>query len=171
MQSSKSKLHKKLAAFFADGIGIDELPKSVREIADVIGIETTLYVIQHLPSVYDKKYKRHKLMMYVPNSMDAPRDKWLQFFIVHIGHTKTEVLIKNFGGEILYPANCSHLISRQRDRFIRDLLREKDVSAVIGKIFDVQPKYVRSLTKPPEETKTNNAQYPEIANWQQMNFF
>ena len=77
------------------------LPKSVREIAEVIGIEQTIRLISQLPTYQRPDRKSPTLIMYVPKRL--PLDHEL---IDMIGYRDAQKLVRVFGGEILYPCNC-----------------------------------------------------------------
>ncbi|HDR9259609.1 TPA: hypothetical protein QDB21_005631 [Burkholderia vietnamiensis] len=81
-----------------------DLPKSVQEIADVIGREKALHLIRSLPTyVAGKPGKRcTRVMLYVPQRlrMDHP-------LVQILGFEDAAKMVDNFGGECLQPANCS----------------------------------------------------------------
>lgn len=87
-----------------------ELPNSAQEIADVIGRAQALRLIGGLPRFVsrDSRYpnaKRQEVILYVPKQM-------------HAGHRLAQIigledackLSEAFGGEILKPATCQHII-------------------------------------------------------------
>lgn len=131
---------------------LNDLPESVREIAEVIGRESALTLIKHLPTAYDEKAKRHKPIMYVPKTMSLS-NKWARFYLTSIGWDKAVRLVRNFGGEILTPANCKHMEARLRDRDIRSCLKAGEDIDLVATIFNVPRRHVLKLLREitPEE--------------------
>lgn len=134
---------------------LNDLPESVREIAEVIGRYDALRLIKQLPTSYSGKegHKSHKPIMYVPKTMSLA-NKWARFYLTAIGWDKAMRLIRAFGGEILYPANCRHLESRLRDRDIKSCLAAGEDADLVATIFNVPRRHVMKLqreTQPPEE--------------------
>lgn len=85
------------------------LPKSVQQIADVIGISQTLKLIGMLPvcKVRDKRYSKaisNRIVLIVPANIKAD-DKLVKM----IGWDDAYKLSRHFGGEFLYPANCTDI--------------------------------------------------------------
>lgn len=134
---------------------LNDLPESVREIAEVIGRYDALRLIKQLPKT---AHGRHiaKPIMYVPKSMSLS-NTWACFYLTALGWDKAMRLIRAFGGEILYPANCKQFESRQRDHDIRACLAAGEDADLIATIFNVPRRHVmklqREITKVPEETK------------------
>jgi hypothetical protein len=81
-----------------------DLPKSVQEIADVIGREKALHLIRSLPTYVAGKpgKKCTRVMLYVPQRlrMDHP-------LVLILGFEDAAKMVDVFGGECLQPANCS----------------------------------------------------------------
>lgn len=81
-----------------------DLPKSVQEIADVIGRDKALHLIRSLPTyVAGKPGKRcTRVMLYVPQRLrlDHP-------LVLILGFEDAAKMVDHFGGECLQPANCS----------------------------------------------------------------
>ncbi|WP_296652839.1 hypothetical protein [Paraburkholderia sp.] len=81
-----------------------ELPKSVQEIADVIGAEKALYLVRNLPTCYSGNpgKKAHRPMLYVPKRITHDH------LLVHLlGFEDAAKMVHHFGGECLQPAGCS----------------------------------------------------------------
>lgn len=94
---------------------LDDLPRSVREIAEVIGRSLTMQLIGQLRATESQKQgKRHVLMLYVPKHLRPDHD-----LVRMIGHQAAHKLTQVFGGEILYPANCRFMSDRLRDDAVR----------------------------------------------------
>ena len=137
---------------------LDDLPSSVREIAEVIGREATMYLIGQLPRCYagaDGK-KANKVIMYVPKRL-SPNHRLVEL----LGWHAAQQLVRAFGGEILYPANCGHLEARLRNRRILEMLDQGIPSVQVAEEMGVTVRYVRHLRqmeKPPEEKPTHDSQ-------------
>lgn len=82
---------------------MNSLPKSVREIAEVIGIEASLRLINQLPTCLagTEGHKSIRPILYVPKRL-KPDHRLVEI----LGWHDALRLVNHFGGEILYPANC-----------------------------------------------------------------
>lgn len=86
-----------------------ELPRTVQEIADVIGRERALYLIGQLPKCtsrdprYPAAVKQH-VILYVPKRL-KPDDLLVRI----IGFNDAQRMVKHFGGEILQPGTCAEI--------------------------------------------------------------
>lgn len=85
------------------------LPKSVQQIADVIGVSQTLKLIGLLPvcKVRDKRYSKaisNRIVLIVPANLKAD-DKLVKM----LGWDDAYKLSRHFGGEFLYPATCADI--------------------------------------------------------------
>jgi len=85
------------------------LPKSVQQIADVIGVSQALKLIGMLPvcKVRDKRYSKaisNRLVLIVPANLKADHK-----LVKMIGWQDAYKLSRHFGGEFLYPANCNEI--------------------------------------------------------------
>ena len=86
-----------------------KLPKSVQQIADVIGVSQTMKLIGLLPvcKVRDKRYSKaisNRIVLIVPANLKAD-DKLVKM----IGWDDAYKLSRHFGGEFLYPATCAEI--------------------------------------------------------------
>lgn len=86
-----------------------KLPKSVQQIADVIGVSQTMKLIGLLPvcKVRDKRYSKaisNRIVLIVPANLKAD-DKLVKM----IGWDDAYKLSRQFGGEFLYPATCAEI--------------------------------------------------------------
>lgn len=136
---------------------LDGLPKSVREIAEVIGLETTIRLISQLPVCQRPDRKLPTVMLYVPKKL--PVDHGL---VRMIGYQDAMKLVRAFGGEILSPANCRHVFKRLRDDA---MVRMVDMGArieVVAELFGMTPRAVREIMagreKAPEDARQADAQ-------------
>lgn len=124
---------------------MDDLPSSVRMIADVIGLEATFTLIRKLPRTRRRKGQAY---CYVPETL-TPNHRLVRF----IGWEDAEKLSKAFAGEMLYPATC-RIASRARHARVIELhIAGKDV-AEISTQLNMSRGLVRYVirTKTPEKT-------------------
>lgn len=100
----------------ANSVKAVRIPRSVQDIADVIGLSKTLHLIDNLPTyisgIEGKKGK--KAILYVPNKLPVTHK-----LVEILGYNDALRMVKAFGGEILYPANCKYL---RKD--IADMIKE-----------------------------------------------
>jgi hypothetical protein len=123
------------------------LPRSVQEIANVIGHERALYLIGQLPRCVrrDTRYPnatQSEVVLYVPSiarlTMHHP-------LVAIIGWNDATKLAKHFGGEILRPANCREIYRNYRDRMIDNFLREGMNVAQVAALVGVSDRHVRGI--------------------------
>jgi hypothetical protein len=135
------------------------LPRSVQEIADVIGRERALYLIGQLPrcvaGVEGKQSSR--VVLYVPS---VSRLALSHPLVRILGYLDAVKLCKAFGGEILQPANCTDIYKSYRDLMIDRYTREGMPSNQVAAIMGVSRETVnaRRRTQIPQE------ELPEAAN-------
>lgn len=129
---------------------LNDLPGSVREIAEVIGRHEALFLIGQLPSCYagNEGKKSNRVILYVPKRV-GPDHRLVRI----LGWDVAQKLVRGFGGEILQPANCRAYYVRFRDRTIMDMLGEGCRPAMVAEIMGLSERYVRSLQRenPQEE--------------------
>lgn len=82
---------------------LNELPRSVREIAEVIGAEPAMRLINQLPTCLHGRdgHKSARPILYVPKRL-KPDHRLVEI----LGWHDALKLVNHFGGEILYPASC-----------------------------------------------------------------
>ncbi len=143
----------------------DDLPPSVREIAEVIGRAEALHLIGQLPVCYrDAGKKSTKVILYVPKRL-APDHRLVEI----LGYPTARKLVDAFGGEILYPANCRAIFARMRNRLVADMLDAGARPAILAELFGMTERNIRNLQrdkrageKPPEEKETDDGENEEI---------
>ncbi len=130
------------------------LPKSVQEIADVIGRERALYLIGQLPRCIAGAPGKQssRVMLYVPTLSRLT----LSHDLVRIlGYNDAVRLCRHFGGEILQPANCAEIYKNYRDKTIDSMLSSGMTAVHVAAIMCMNVQYVRELArvmkKPQEE--------------------
>lgn len=124
------------------------LPHSVREIAEVIGVQQALLLIGSLPRSYSRD-KAARVLLYVPHRMRAD-DRLVRILGIH----DAMKLHTAFRGELLPVANCQGIYKTFRDKSIVRLslsgMKNKDIAEVMG----VSDRHVRGILngeKPHEE--------------------
>ena len=136
---------------------MEELPNSVREIAEVIGLDATLRLISQLPVCQRPGRKLPIVMLYVPKRL--PPDHEL---VRMIGYPDAMKLVRVFGGEILYPASCRNVFKRFRDDAIVRMAGMGARTSVIAELFGMTDRAVRYIVegreKAPEETPSIHRQ-------------
>lgn len=120
-----------------------DLPRSVQDIADVIGRERALYLIGQLPTytVKDTRWPsatRTKIILYVPKTL-KPTDDLVRI----IGWNDASKLVHYFGGELLYPGTCAELHRRFMVQTIRRLAAEGMSHKAIAFNLDVSERTVK----------------------------
>jgi hypothetical protein len=122
------------------------LPKSVQEIADVIGRERALYLVGQLPRCIAGAPGKQssRVMLYVPTVQRLT----LQHELVRIlGFNDAEKLCKHFGGEILQPANCADIYKNYRDRMIDNFLCVGMTAGQVAAIMGVSRETVNAFRR------------------------
>lgn len=130
---------------------MNDLPGSVREIAEVIGRHDALRLIGQLPTCYAGRdgHKSNRVIMYVPKRL-PPDHKLVEI----LGWTTATKLVRAFGGEILQPANCRAIYARFRDEAIVKMLEAGARPAMVAELMNLSERHVRNLMrgeKPQEE--------------------
>lgn len=136
---------------------MNDLPNSVREIAEVIGRDAALRLIGKLPTCYAGKdgKKSTRVMMYVPKRL-APDHQLVRI----LGWNNANRLVRHFGGEILYPANCRAIYSKYRDEAILKMLEAGARPSMVAELMGLSERHVRNLQrteKPQEEAAGEGA--------------
>lgn len=116
------------------------LPDSVQMIADVIGVDAALHLIDNLPryAVQSTANPSGKLILYVPKSLALNHR-----LVAVLGYQDALKLVRAFGGEILYPAAvCKQVARVDRDdaivRFAARGMRKIEIATML----QVDPKTV-----------------------------
>lgn len=125
------------------------LPRSVQEIADVIGRERALYLIGQLPrcsppSTRTGKGGEQRVIMYVPTERRLKPDHIL---VRLLGWNDAVKLCRHFGGEILQPGNCQEIYRRFRDRHIVRMVADGIPAKMVAEWMQVTDRHVRGLVR------------------------
>lgn len=140
---------------------LNDLPNSVREIAAVIGRESTLRLIGKLPTCYAgaNGKKSTRVIMYVPKRL--PPDHQL---VRILGWNTANKLVRHFGGEILYPANCRGIYAKYRDDAILRMLQDGARASMVAELMGLSERHVRNLLreKPQEDATPEKAKNPSV---------
>lgn len=137
------------------------LPKSVQEIADVIGADDALFLVGQLPRcvIKDKRYPNAKtthVILYVPTAGRLSPDHQL---VRLLGWRQAVKLCHHFGGEILHPANCADVYRKFRDRSIIRMVRADGMEpAEVAELMEVSRRHVSNLLRenPQQDTEAAN---------------
>lgn len=132
---------------------LKDLPASVREIADVIGAEAALRLINQLPTCLagTDGHKSVRPILYVPKRL--PADHRL---VQILGWHDALKLVNHFGGEILYPANCREVERSILREFAKKLLGIGYRPEMVAEKLGVTVRTVRNIVKaenPPEDAQ------------------
>ena len=115
----------------------------------MIGRQAALYLIGQLPTCFcgSEGSKSNRVILYVPKSLH-PSHRLVQI----LGWPLAHKLVRAFGGEILYPANCLHIYRHWRDQGIRSMLAQGFGTDTVANLFGVSRRHVQYLKSenPPE---------------------
>lgn len=123
---------------------MDDLPGSVREIAEVIGRAAALRLIGALPACVAGAHgkKSSRVMLYVPKKL-APDHRLVQI----LGAEKAMKMVEAFGGEVMQPANCRRIFARHRDEAILRMLKDGARLSMVLSIMRVSRRHVVNLVR------------------------
>lgn len=121
---------------------IKRLPKSVQEIADVIGRDNALYLVGQLPRYKTPSRGGSQTILYVPSLQRLTPDHQLSGIL---GYPLARKLCVHFGGEILIPANCSSIVRDFRNKSIAKFHKDGMTFKEIAEILDITPKYTKRI--------------------------
>lgn len=91
---------------------VDELPESVQELVDVIGLEATIDLVKWAGGNELK----------VPEVVDGTSQVWAQL-VEHVGREAAVKLVDRYSGTPLYVAKCEAALRVARDRSVVQRLR------------------------------------------------
>ena len=118
------------------------LPRSVQELADVIGRDAALFLVGQLPRAYSPGHPSGQVILYVPKVLKPDHA-----LVALLGWKNASRLVHAFGGEILQPAYCADLYRDFRDRSIRRLLIEGHRPSTLAEWFGVCDRHVRNIAR------------------------
>ena len=135
-----------------------ELPRTVQEIADVIGRERALFLIGQLPKLWVPSQQYHKVILYVPKRL-KPNENLVQI----LGWNDASKMVKHFGGEMLHPANCEYIYRRFIHRSIMRMHCEGMSAKDIAELLDVSERTVKRhcADKPHKDKQAANDNTPQ----------
>lgn len=137
------------------------LPRSVQEIADVIGSERALYLVGQLPRCHqtrkNSKQTSWHVILYVPKTLKPDHA-----LVKLLGWHDAAKLVTAFGGEILQPASCAEIYRRFRDQAIARMLEEGDSTAYLAELFGMSAEMIRRVRreKAQEDLRASNDNNP-----------
>jgi len=120
----------------------ESLPESVQQIADVIGRDAALRLVNRLPRSYAGRRQSGIPMLYVPRLL-SPDHSLVQL----IGFPAAQKLVRAFGGEILYPAACIDVVRHARNREIVRLLNDGWDERVIAYTFGMTVRQLKNIRR------------------------
>lgn len=122
------------------------LPASVQEIADVIGTDQALFLVENLPCYYERTGERaesKRPLLYVPKKM-AEGHKLERL----LGRDTALKLVDGFGGEMLKPASCRRWAKTVRHREdARRLLAEGLTTTEVARAMSITARHVRNIIR------------------------
>jgi hypothetical protein len=121
-----------------------KLPRSVQEIADVIGTDQALYLVGQMPRFKNTTKGGYQCVMYVPTKSRLTQRHEL---VRILGLIDAGRLCEAFGGEIIQPANCAEICRAHRDRSIILLADEGMPPAQLAELTCVSERHVRKLLR------------------------
>lgn len=113
------------------------LPRSVQDIADVIGRDLALHLIAHLPRTNLRDHPSGQPLLYVPRVISVDHR-----LVQIIGIEAAQKLVRAFSGEILYPAVCRGIDRAERDREILRFMRMKRKASEVATWFGISERQV-----------------------------
>lgn len=130
-----------------------ELPRTVQEIADVIGRERALFLIGQLPKLWVQSQQYHKVILYVPKRL-KPSDPLVKI----LGWNEASKMVQHFGGEMLHPANCEYIYRHFIHRSIKRMHSDGMDAKAIAELLDVSERTVKRhcTDKPHKDTSPAN---------------
>gem|GEM_PF-323268 len=126
---------------------MNQLPASVKAIADVLGRERALYLIGQLPRYYRRDGRwpgaqSSETILYVPKAL-PPGHRLTRL----LGWQDAMKLVRAFGGEILKPACCAEIYRPFRDAGIVAMVAAGEAHEVVAGLMGVSAKHVKNLLR------------------------
>lgn len=115
-----------------------KLPRSVQEIADVIGREQALRLIGSLPPSGSRSWR---VCLYVPKTLTSPDHRLVKV----LGWGDAQKLVEEFAGMILQPSNCRQIARRIRNARIQEMKYQGVTLVEIASTFDLSTDRVREI--------------------------
>lgn len=122
------------------------IPQSVKEIADVIGLEKTLALIESLPQCGSRSWR---VCFYVPQKLRSDHH-----LVNILGWKDAARLVAEFGGIILQPSNGRAIKRAQRNAAIHIASQQGQTVDQIAKAHNLTARQIRNIlgqAMPPEE--------------------
>lgn len=116
------------------------LPRTMQEVADVIGEDNALRLIEQWPPTTISTTGRRRPVVYVPAVL--PEDHRLADIL---GFDVALKLTKRFGGELLFMPICA---ARRRERTRQEILKAVEDGfpvASVARLFDITERHVRRI--------------------------
>lgn len=125
------------------------LPRQVREVAEIIGLQAAMRLVGALCPPADGKKPRHASgrvgITYVPRS---PSGIVFDRLASIVGDGAARALCREFGAEYLRLPACTTFVNRVRDASVRDYWRNSTLSAAwIGWLHAITERQVRNICR------------------------
>lgn len=142
---------------------LTDLPNSVREIAEVIGIEPAMRLINQLPTCLagTEGHKSVRPILYVPKRL-KPDHRLVEI----LGWHDALRLVEHFGGEILYPANCREVERGILRSYAMQLIAIGYRPELVAEKLGVTVRTVRNIVRaenPQEETSGQSGKDQQVS--------
>lgn len=139
------------------------LPRTVQEIADVIGRERALYLVGQLPRCHPASRRAEAVVVYVPTLKRLKPDHML---VKILGWNDAAKICHAFGGEVLQPGNCRDLYRKFRDESVLRMRLQGVPVSVIADWMGITQQHVRGLLTKNLQVETaqaanDNTPHPE----------
>lgn len=147
---------------------MNKLPRSVQEIADVIGRERALFLVGQLPR-FKRRDAGHpewsggeQVILYVPRTLKPDHQ-----LVRILGWHDADRLVRAFGGELLKPGTCSTVYRPFRDGAILRMLADGLPPSMVASWFGVSERHVKNLwMENPQEARmaaaNDNRAHPSV---------
>ena len=130
-----------------------ELPRTVQEIADVIGRERALFLISQLPRIRVQSKNWNAVFLYAGKTI-KPDDNLVKI----LGWNDASKLVRYFGGELLQLSSCDYIYRRFLHSSMARMHAEGMATKDIAELFGVSERTVsrHCNDKPQKDTTPAN---------------
>lgn len=124
------------------------LPRNVQDVADVIGRDAALTLVDSLPRAMNRPWQS---WLYVPQRIRADHA-----LVLLMGWDVACKLVRAFGGEMLTLSNCSYSRKDQRDDAIRSMRASGASVQDVAREFRISDRQVRNIVKEISQVESND---------------
>lgn len=118
----------------------NRLPESVQQVADVIGEAAALDLVRRWPRTRTNGDTPFRPIVYVPARL-TPDHR----LVAILGWNAAEMLVRAFGGDIIFLATCANVVRCNRDDAIAEALGRNASPAAIALRFGMSERHVRRI--------------------------